>query len=386
MTTPANIIIRTATGGDAGAISALIRRNADAMLAEEYSAAQLAAWKRYNTPARLRERLKSRTTFGAYRCGRLSGTMALDGAELVGFYVSPSRRGQGIGKLLLARLEAYAISQGIQSQSLTSSPSATTSYLQHGWKTRRSVALSILGVDSEETLMTRTLAPNPSLQGRSPMHLVMFDIDGTLTEARKVDGECFVRSFMNVFGFADIDTVWPQYPHTTDSGIFDDVFTSRMGRSPTAQDVSRFSQHFIQLLAAASSQSPFAPVAGVDKLLSRLAQGGSHPVSLATGGWRDSARLKMASAGMCFDDHPAASADDALDRESIMRLSRQRAAERYGGSLACTVYVGDGVWDARPSRNIGIPFIGIGTGSRATRLTAEGAVWVFPDFCDGDLF
>ena len=110
MTTPANIIIRTATGGDAGAISALIRRNADAMLAEEYSAAQLAAWKRYNTPARLRERLKSRTTFGAYRCGRLSGTMALDGAELVGFYVSPSRRGQGIGKLLLARLEAYAIS------------------------------------------------------------------------------------------------------------------------------------------------------------------------------------------------------------------------------------------------------------------------------------
>ena len=72
-----------------------------------------------------------------------------------------------------------------------------------------------------------------------------------------------------------------------------------------------------------------------------------HRVSLAIGGWRDSARLKMASAGMCFDDHPAASADDALDRESIMRLSRQRAAERYGGSFACTVYVGDGVWDAR---------------------------------------
>jgi phosphoglycolate phosphatase-like HAD superfamily hydrolase len=218
------------------------------------------------------------------------------------------------------------------------------------------------------------------------MYLVMFDIDGTLTETMKVDEECFVRSFKDVFGFAEIDTDWSHYPHTTDSGIFHDIFTSRIGRSPTAQDVSRFRQHFIQLLAAASSESPFAPVAGADRLLSRLAHGGSHRVSLATGGWRDPARLKMASAGMCFDNHPAASADDALDRESIIRLSNQRAAERYRESFACTVYVGDGVWDARACRGVGIPFIGIATGSRATRLSAEGAVCVLPDFSDADIF
>jgi beta-phosphoglucomutase-like phosphatase (HAD superfamily) len=51
------------------------------------------------------------------------------------------------------------------------------------------------------------------------MHLVMFDIDGTLTETMKVDEECFVRSFMDVFGFSDIDTDWSHYRHTTDSGI-----------------------------------------------------------------------------------------------------------------------------------------------------------------------
>lgn len=218
------------------------------------------------------------------------------------------------------------------------------------------------------------------------MHLVMFDIDGTLTKTMKVDEECFVRSLKDVFGFADIDTDWLHYPHTTDSSIFHEIYVSRRGRPPTASDVSRFCQHFIGLLAAASSHSPFAPVAGADRLLSRLAQSGSHRVSLATGGWRDSARLKMASAGMSFDDHPAASADDALDRESIMRLSKQRAAERYGESFASTVYVGDGVWDARASRSVGIPFIGIGTGSRATRLSSEGAVYVFPDFSDADGF
>src|SRR5207247_9252096 len=95
--------------------------------------------------------------------------------------------------------------------------------------------------------------------------------------------------------------------------------------------------------------------------------------------WRDSAGVKRASAGFCYDEYPAASSDDAFDRESIIRLSMQRAAERYG-SFGSTVYVGDGVWDARVCRSVGIPFIGIGTGSRATRLSAEGAVCIFPDF------
>jgi len=218
------------------------------------------------------------------------------------------------------------------------------------------------------------------------MHLVMFDIDGTLTETMKVDEECFVSSFEDVFGFADIDADWSHYPRTTDSGIFHDVFTARTGRSPTGEEVSRFRQHFIGLLAAASSQVPFGAVAGADRLLSRLMSGGAHRVSLATGGWRDSARLKMASAGMCFDHHPAASADDAFDRESIMRISMPRAVERYDAPFASTVYVGDGVWDARACRALGIPFIGIASGVRAERLASEGAVRVFQDFSEDDVF
>jgi phosphoglycolate phosphatase-like HAD superfamily hydrolase len=214
----------------------------------------------------------------------------------------------------------------------------------------------------------------------------MFDIDGTLTETVKVDEECFVRSLTEVCGFTDIETEWSRYQHTTDSGIFMEIHEARTGRPPSAAEVSHFRQHFVDLLAQASSESAFAPIQGAPRLLSGLACSAEHRVSLSTGGWRDSARLKMASAGMCFDDHPAASADDAHDRESIMRFSMQRAAERYGESFACTVYVGDGVWDARACRNVGIPFIGIGTGSRATRLSAEGAVCVFPNFSDADMF
>lgn len=218
------------------------------------------------------------------------------------------------------------------------------------------------------------------------MQLVMFDIDGTLTETMKIDEECFVRSLAEVCDLTDIESDWLSYKHTTDSGIFHEIYLARTERLPSVAEVSHFRQHFIDLLTQASSEVAFAPIAGARQFLSALADSTEHRVALATGCWRDSARLKMASAEMCYDDHPAASADDAHDRESIMRLSMQRAVERHGVPFVSTVYIGDGVWDARACRALGIPFIGIGSGVRATRLATEGAVRVFQDYSDADLF
>ena len=217
------------------------------------------------------------------------------------------------------------------------------------------------------------------------MRLVIFDVDGTLTQTMKAEEACFVRSLAEVCGFRDVDTDWSRYKHATDSGVFHEIHETRTGRPPSPIEIYRFRQHFVELLAQLSSDAPFTAVKGAPLLLSRLADNAEHRVALATGAWRDSARLKMASAGLCYDDYPAASSDDAFDRESIIRLSMQRAAERYG-RCGSTVYVGDDVWDARACRNVGVPFIGVGTGGRASRLSEEGAVCVFPDFSDTDLF
>jgi phosphoglycolate phosphatase-like HAD superfamily hydrolase len=217
------------------------------------------------------------------------------------------------------------------------------------------------------------------------MRLVIFDIDGTLTQTMNADAECFVRSLSDVWGFTDVDTDWSRYKHATDSGVFREIYEGRVGRLPSPDEIARFREHFVGLLARASSEAPFTAVAGAALLLSRLAASKEHRVALATGTWLDSARLKMASAGLCYDNYPAASSDDAVDRESIVKLSMQRAAKRYG-SFDSTVYVGDGIWDARVCRRLGIPFLGVATDGRAARLTAEGAVRVFPDFSDTDSF
>ena len=47
--------------------------------------------------------------------------------------------------------------------------------------------------------------------------LVIFDIDGTLTESVAVDDFCFVQAFRDVLGIERINTNWLEYQFQTDS-------------------------------------------------------------------------------------------------------------------------------------------------------------------------
>src|SRR4051794_20144049 len=102
------------------------------------------------------------------------------------------------------------------------------------------------------------LGGGPSLRSSrstQSMHLVMFDIDGTLTKTMKIDEECFVRSLAEIHGFTDVETDWSRYKHTTDSGIFHEIHLACAGRLPSDAEVSHFRQHFVALLKSACSTS-----------------------------------------------------------------------------------------------------------------------------------
>ena len=73
-------------------------------------------------------------------------------------------------------------------------------------------------------------APRLLEQGSiSLMHLVMFDIDGTLTRSCGIDSRCFVDALCEVLGIQSIDTDWSNYRHTTDSGIAQEIITKQLG-------------------------------------------------------------------------------------------------------------------------------------------------------------
>ena len=140
---------------------------------------------------------------------------------------------------------------------------------------------------------------------------------------------------------------------------------------------------FVQLLEEAASSTPnaFAPLPGAQAFIDHLLAAG-YAVSLATGGWQRSARLKIATSGLRLDALPAAFADDALARRDIMLCSYQRAAQAHGVTHFTSVtYLGDASWDAKASASLDYRFIGIGSGERAARLRELGAT-VFADYTD----
>ncbi len=51
------------------------------------------------------------------------------------------------------------------------------------------------------------------------MHLLLLDIDGTLTDTNDVDTSCFVQALRDVFALSEISTDWSAYPDATDSAI-----------------------------------------------------------------------------------------------------------------------------------------------------------------------
>jgi phosphoglycolate phosphatase-like HAD superfamily hydrolase len=217
------------------------------------------------------------------------------------------------------------------------------------------------------------------------MKLALFDIDGTLTESVAVDEVCFVQAFRDVLGIEGINTNWLAYPCQTDSGLALAICRNRLSRDPSAAEISRLQSRFVHLLNAAVEETgqSLREIPGASVLLHRLEAHPDWHIAIATGGWRVSARFKLASAGLPMDAFPWASADDALDRVDILRTAIGRAGQHYGqDGFEQVVYVGDGVWDVRAAKTLGIGFLGLAVGHKARRLVEEGASCVLPDFSD----
>jgi phosphoglycolate phosphatase-like HAD superfamily hydrolase len=188
-----------------------------------------------------------------------------------------------------------------------------------------------------------------------------------------------------VLGIEPINANWLEYRFQTDSGLALEICRNRLGRDPGDAEIGRLQSRFVHLLSAAVEKTglPIREVPGASVLLRRL---GAHPgwrVAIATGGWKESAQFKLASAGLPVDAIPWASADDAFDRVDILRTAIRRAEQHYGqDAFERIVYIGDGVWDVRAAKALGIGFLGLADGNKAGRLVEEGASCVLPDFLD----
>jgi phosphoglycolate phosphatase-like HAD superfamily hydrolase len=221
------------------------------------------------------------------------------------------------------------------------------------------------------------------------MHLIMFDLDGTLVDSNAIDSGCYLQALVDVFGFdlARIDRNWANYPHVTDAGILHSLCHKELDRQPHESELNRYRQRFLELLELAIDDRPLQQIAGARAVLECLNADANYAIALATGAWQQTALFKLERAELAGIIAPIACSDDAHARVDIMQRAYDRALTCYCQSEFETVtYIGDGIWDGIASRNLDYQFIGIGTGDRAAALLDTGAKCVFPDYRELDRF
>ena len=54
------------------------------------------------------------------------------------------------------------------------------------------------------------------------MHLIVFDVDGTLVESDEFDGVLYAKAVRDVLDI-EVDDDWTGYRHVTDNGILDEI-------------------------------------------------------------------------------------------------------------------------------------------------------------------
>lgn len=87
----------------------------------------------YFSPAKVGELNRERVCLIAEEAGRIVGTAALEGGELVTFFVLPEHQGRGIGAALLGALEASARTQGRARLGVNASLTGAAFYERHGY-------------------------------------------------------------------------------------------------------------------------------------------------------------------------------------------------------------------------------------------------------------
>jgi phosphoglycolate phosphatase-like HAD superfamily hydrolase len=191
------------------------------------------------------------------------------------------------------------------------------------------------------------------------VHLAVFDIDGTLVDSDEFDGRLYAEAISTVLGF-DIDRTWANYNSVTDSGILNEILDGIAPSLDRREAHQRVKSEFIRLTQRYVERTPEAlrEVPGARGLVEMLEEQPSITVAIATGGWRETAELKLRGIGLDPDRLPVATASDSPDRREIIRIAEIRALN--GEPAHRRTYFGDGAWDKKAAEELSYAFVAVG--------------------------
>ncbi len=185
----------------------------------------------------------------------------------------------------------------------------------------------------------------------------MFDIDGTLVESYEFDADCFTSAIQEVLGI-NINEEWSNYKYVTDAGILNEVIELNSLNLQKDEIFGNVKKIFFQKIKKCIKENPVKEIPGASSFISKLKDIDNVVVSFATGGWHESAMLKLISAGFDINNIPIGSSDDHFKRTNIMKIVE--AQVNNGNNIIPVTYFGDGVWDRAACQELGYNFVLVG--------------------------
>ena len=187
------------------------------------------------------------------------------------------------------------------------------------------------------------------------MKAIVLDIDGTLIDSMAVDTALYVASIREVLGPIRLRAL-NDYDHVTDSGILAQILNDNGYAADPRITASVRNSYIEGLRKHVRAAGSFPTIDGAVRFFDRACRSRDTYVAIATGGWRESALLKLGSAGFEIDGIPLATSDKSPSRIEIMRF----ALEQADGNVESVTYFGDAEWDRRACKRLGWDFVAVG--------------------------
>ncbi len=201
--------------------------------------------------------------------------------------------------------------------------------------------------------------------------LIVFDIDGTLTNSVEMYHNVVIEA-MKSLGITDIDTNFNDYKHHTDRYALRFNYERNFKKAMPVETTEDFEK---ALESEINKRTPISEINGAKTLIEAL-KVIKKPFCFATGSLPIPAMQKLDQCSIWYHEDLIATSKGHDDREGFVKEAIAKSSAFYNiEKFDKIISVGDGVWDLKTARNLGLDFIGIGKKNKEKLLSLEAEKW-----------
>ncbi|CAM1346211.1 HAD family hydrolase [Tenacibaculum crassostreae] len=187
-------------------------------------------------------------------------------------------------------------------------------------------------------------------------NLIVFDIDDTLTKSENQHQTAFVEAMVSL-GISDINKDWKSYKNMTDSYILKKNYERNFNKEFDCSFMSKFEEKMTEHLLSLPKTSE---INGAGEVVNYFMRKTDYAICFATGSLLEPALIKLQQANINFIPNVVETASKFYTREEIVTSAMNKAKKYFGvENFDNIISVGDGIWDLRTAKNLGIHFLGI---------------------------